>query len=145
MPRASLNPQIVLGLRCDLQRLRLRSPVAVMSSLFSTIEVTRQVFFRSPLSFAIVNLKPIVPGRTPCFPVFHARQPRDNTLTMSRLISATFPAVVHGISAQMSWSSRRGQSDASPNCKPMSSHLLCLQCSASDVSLSMHMTLMLSL
>jgi bis(5'-adenosyl)-triphosphatase len=30
--------------------------------LFSTIDVTRQVFYRSSLSFAIVNLKPIVPG-----------------------------------------------------------------------------------
>ncbi|PBL04280.1 hypothetical protein ARMGADRAFT_910883 [Armillaria gallica] len=32
------------------------------SLLFSTIEVTRQAFYRSSLSFAIVNLKPIVPG-----------------------------------------------------------------------------------
>lgn len=33
--------------------------------LFSTIEVTKQAFYRSStaLSFAIVNLKPIVPGR----------------------------------------------------------------------------------
>jgi bis(5'-adenosyl)-triphosphatase len=31
--------------------------------LFSTIEVTRQAFYRSSLSYAIVNLKPIVPGR----------------------------------------------------------------------------------
>lgn len=30
--------------------------------LFSTIEVTRQVFYREALSYAIVNLKPIVPG-----------------------------------------------------------------------------------
>ncbi|KAF8846166.1 HIT-like protein [Paxillus ammoniavirescens] len=30
--------------------------------LFSTIEVTRQVFYRTALSYAIVNLKPIVPG-----------------------------------------------------------------------------------
>jgi len=30
---------------------------------FSTIEVTKQAFYRSSLSFAIVNLKPIVPGR----------------------------------------------------------------------------------
>lgn len=35
-----------------------------MSALFfSTIEVTRQAFFRSSLSYAIVNLMPIVPGR----------------------------------------------------------------------------------
>ncbi|THH20484.1 hypothetical protein EW146_g860 [Bondarzewia mesenterica] len=31
--------------------------------LFSTIEVTRQVFYHTSLSYAIVNLKPIVPGR----------------------------------------------------------------------------------
>ena len=31
--------------------------------VFATVEVTRQVFFRTPLSYAIVNLKPIVPGR----------------------------------------------------------------------------------
>ncbi|EDR15877.1 uncharacterized protein LACBIDRAFT_301288 [Laccaria bicolor S238N-H82] len=31
--------------------------------LFSTIEVTSQAFYRSSLSYAIVNLKPIVPGR----------------------------------------------------------------------------------
>ncbi|KIK07365.1 hypothetical protein K443DRAFT_673619 [Laccaria amethystina LaAM-08-1] len=30
--------------------------------LFSTIEVTGQAFYRSSLSYAIVNLKPIVPG-----------------------------------------------------------------------------------
>lgn len=30
---------------------------------FSTIEVTKQAFYRSPLTYAIVNLKPIVPGR----------------------------------------------------------------------------------
>jgi bis(5'-adenosyl)-triphosphatase len=31
--------------------------------LFSTIEVTKQAFYRTALSYAIVNLKPIVPGR----------------------------------------------------------------------------------
>jgi hypothetical protein len=31
--------------------------------LFSTFEVTTQAFYRASLSFAIVNLKPIVPGR----------------------------------------------------------------------------------
>jgi len=36
---------------------------AMSSVLFSTIEVTRQVFYRTSLSYAIVNLKPIVPGR----------------------------------------------------------------------------------
>jgi hypothetical protein len=43
----------------------IKSLVSTMSSaiLFSTIEVTRQVFYRTSLSYAIVNLKPIVPGR----------------------------------------------------------------------------------
>jgi bis(5'-adenosyl)-triphosphatase len=31
--------------------------------LFSTIEVTRQVFYRTSLTYAMVNIKPIVPGR----------------------------------------------------------------------------------
>ena len=31
--------------------------------LFSTIEVTSQAFYRTALSYSIVNLKPIVPGR----------------------------------------------------------------------------------
>jgi hypothetical protein len=34
---------------------------------FSTFEVTRQAFHRTALAYAIVNLKPIVPGRT-CSP-----------------------------------------------------------------------------
>ncbi|KAG0704412.1 hypothetical protein DFH29DRAFT_997709 [Suillus ampliporus] len=36
--------------------------------LFSTIEVTRQAFYRSTLSYAIVNLKPIVPGHVLVIP-----------------------------------------------------------------------------
>ncbi|OCH87480.1 diadenosine hydrolase [Obba rivulosa] len=35
---------------------------------FSTIEVTRQVFYRSSLTYAIVNLKPIVPGHVLVIP-----------------------------------------------------------------------------
>jgi bis(5'-adenosyl)-triphosphatase len=35
---------------------------------FSTFEVTRQVFHRTALAYAIVNLKPIVPGRTSARP-----------------------------------------------------------------------------
>jgi len=35
---------------------------------FSTIEVTRQAFYRSSLSYAIVNLKPIVPGHVLVIP-----------------------------------------------------------------------------
>ena len=41
-----------------------RSLSATMSNLlFSTIDVTRQAFYRTSLTCAIVNLKPIVPGR----------------------------------------------------------------------------------
>ncbi|KAK7695335.1 hypothetical protein QCA50_002526 [Cerrena zonata] len=36
--------------------------------LFSTIDVSRQVFYRTPLTFAIVNLKPIVPGHVLVIP-----------------------------------------------------------------------------
>jgi hypothetical protein len=36
---------------------------AVVPLKFGTFEVTRQIFFRSKLSYALVNLKPIVPGR----------------------------------------------------------------------------------
>lgn len=35
---------------------------------FSTIEVTRQAFYRTALSYAIVNLKPIVPGHVLVIP-----------------------------------------------------------------------------
>ncbi|KAJ7083612.1 diadenosine hydrolase [Mycena belliarum] len=38
------------------------------SLLFSTIDVTRQAFFRSSLTYAIVNLKPIVPGHVLVIP-----------------------------------------------------------------------------
>ncbi|KAL7419678.1 Dinucleoside triphosphate hydrolase [Cryptotrichosporon argae] len=37
--------------------------------LFSTFDVARQVFFRSPLSLAIVNLKPLLPGHVLVIPV----------------------------------------------------------------------------
>jgi hypothetical protein len=45
--------------------------------IFSTFEVTRQAFHRTALAYAIVNLKPIVPGRTyrraaPILPSLHA-------------------------------------------------------------------------
>ncbi|KAF8167756.1 HIT-like domain-containing protein [Crassisporium funariophilum] len=36
--------------------------------LFSTFEVTNQAFYRASLSFAIVNLKPIVPGHVLVLP-----------------------------------------------------------------------------
>ena len=43
--------------------------------LFSTIEVTRQAFHRTALAYAIVNLKPIVPGRTSVYPTPHHTTP----------------------------------------------------------------------
>ncbi|KDQ63146.1 hypothetical protein JAAARDRAFT_29147 [Jaapia argillacea MUCL 33604] len=52
---------------------------------FSTIEVTRQVFYRTAQTYAIVNLKPIVPGHVlvcPCRPV-----PRLADLDSSELTS----------------------------------------------------------
>ncbi|KAL0951699.1 hypothetical protein HGRIS_008375 [Hohenbuehelia grisea] len=36
--------------------------------LFATVEVTSQVFYRSSLSYAVVNLKPIVPGHVLVIP-----------------------------------------------------------------------------
>ncbi|KAF9270737.1 HIT-like protein [Marasmius fiardii PR-910] len=53
--------------------------------LFSTIEVTRQAFFRSQLSFAIVNLKPIVPGHVLVIPTRPV--PRLTDLNESELAS----------------------------------------------------------
>lgn len=44
---------------------RMDDPEIIMSRfLFSTIDVSRQVFYHSNQTFAIVNLKPILPGRT---------------------------------------------------------------------------------
>jgi len=49
-----------------------------MASLFfSTIEVTRQAFYRSSLSYAIVNLKPIVPGHVLVLPTRHVPRLAD--------------------------------------------------------------------
>ncbi|KAF8665422.1 hypothetical protein AX16_000441 [Volvariella volvacea WC 439] len=42
--------------------------MAGLKLLFSTFEVTRQSFYRSSLSYAIVNLKPIVPGHVLVIP-----------------------------------------------------------------------------
>jgi len=53
--------------------------------LFSTIEVTRQVFYRTSLSYAIVNLKPIVPGHVLVIP--HRPVPRLSDLTTPELAS----------------------------------------------------------
>lgn len=42
------------------------APITMTSTLpllFSTIEVTAQAFYRTSVTYAIVNLKPIVPGR----------------------------------------------------------------------------------
>ncbi|KAF5315865.1 hypothetical protein D9611_004944 [Ephemerocybe angulata] len=51
--------------------------------LFSTIEVTAQAFYRTSLSYAIVNLKPIVPGHVlviPTRPVQRIADLEDNEL-----------------------------------------------------------------
>lgn len=43
---------------------RLPPSIIIMSALFfSSFDVSRQAFYRSGLAAAIVNLKPIVPGR----------------------------------------------------------------------------------
>jgi hypothetical protein len=48
----------------DQAPLRLHPSMTTTTPLFfTTFEVTRQVFHRTPLAYAIVNLKPIVPGR----------------------------------------------------------------------------------
>ncbi|KAJ7248260.1 diadenosine tetraphosphate asymmetrical hydrolase [Mycena haematopus] len=47
------------------------------SLFFSTIEVTRQAFYRSSLSYAIVNLKPIVPGHVLVLPTRHVPRLAD--------------------------------------------------------------------
>ncbi|KAJ4485697.1 diadenosine hydrolase [Lentinula aciculospora] len=49
-----------------------------MSSLFfSSFEVTRQCFYRTSLSYAIVNLKPIVPGHVLVIPTRKALRLSD--------------------------------------------------------------------
>jgi len=53
--------------------------------LFSTFEVTRQAFHRTALSYAIVNLKPIVPGHVLVIPTRVV--PRLTDLTTSELAS----------------------------------------------------------
>ncbi|KAJ7263090.1 diadenosine tetraphosphate asymmetrical hydrolase [Mycena rebaudengoi] len=47
------------------------------SLFFSTIEVTRQAFYRSSLSYAIVNLKPLVPGHVLVLPSRHVSRLAD--------------------------------------------------------------------
>ncbi|KAK0208659.1 diadenosine 5',5'''-P1,P4-tetraphosphate asymmetrical hydrolase [Desarmillaria ectypa] len=59
------------------------------SLLFSTIEVTRQAFYRSSLSFAIVNLKPIVPGHVLVIPTRVVRRLTDlNDTELSSLMTS---------------------------------------------------------
>ncbi|EIN13858.1 diadenosine tetraphosphate asymmetrical hydrolase [Punctularia strigosozonata HHB-11173 SS5] len=53
--------------------------------LFSTIDVSRQVFYRSSLSYACVNLKPIVPGHVLVIP--NRPVPRIADLNASELAS----------------------------------------------------------
>ncbi|KAJ7078506.1 diadenosine hydrolase [Mycena epipterygia] len=60
-----------------------------MTLFFSTIEVTRQAFFRSSLSYAIVNLKPIVPGHVLVLPTRHVSRLADLSVPeLTSLMSA---------------------------------------------------------
>ncbi|KAG7452204.1 HIT-like protein [Guyanagaster necrorhizus] len=57
--------------------------------LFSTVEVTRQAFYRSSLSFAIVNLKPVVPGHVLVIPTRVIHRLTDlNDAEISSLMSS---------------------------------------------------------
>jgi len=57
-----------------------------MTSLFfSSIEVTRQAFYRTSLTYGIVNLKPILPGHVLVIPTRHV--PRIADLTAPELTS----------------------------------------------------------
>ena len=43
-------------------RVQMFRTLTTMNLVFSTIDVSRQVFHRTALTFAVVNLKPLVPG-----------------------------------------------------------------------------------
>ncbi|KAF4573295.1 hypothetical protein EYR40_003624 [Pleurotus pulmonarius] len=60
--------------------------------LFSTVDVTRQAFYRSPLSFAIVNLKPIVPGHVLVIPTRVVTR-------MTDLTEAELSSLMHSVQA----------------------------------------------
>lgn len=60
--------------------------------LFSTIDVSRQVFFHTTQSFAIVNLKPIVPGRKFLFDFCDGR----SHLTYDQMFSSAQDASSNG-------------------------------------------------
>jgi hypothetical protein len=49
---------------------RLGVHTVMASVLFSTIEVTTQVFYRTSFAAALVNLKPLVPGRASLKPAY---------------------------------------------------------------------------
>ncbi|KAH9950973.1 diadenosine 5',5'''-P1,P4-tetraphosphate asymmetrical hydrolase [Amylocystis lapponica] len=58
--------------------------LAMSSLFFSTIEVTRQAFYRTALTCAIVNLKPLVPGHVlviPTRPVLRLADLNSDELT----------------------------------------------------------------
>ncbi|KAI9750454.1 MAG: hypothetical protein M1815_001783 [Lichina confinis] len=54
-----------------------------MATHFASFNVTSQVFYRTSLSYALVNLKPLVPGHVLCCP--HRRVARVRDLTGSEL------------------------------------------------------------
>ena len=59
------SPPLFLGS----DQLRYTNLTMTTPLIFSTFEVTRQAFHRTALAYAIVNLKPIVPGRTSAAPI----------------------------------------------------------------------------
>ncbi|KAH8111851.1 diadenosine 5',5'''-P1,P4-tetraphosphate asymmetrical hydrolase [Phellopilus nigrolimitatus] len=60
--------------------------------LFSTIDVTRQAFYRTPHAYAIVNLKPIVPGHVLVIPTRVAPRLADLSSTE---VASLFTSVQH--------------------------------------------------
>ncbi|TFK30188.1 diadenosine 5',5'''-P1,P4-tetraphosphate asymmetrical hydrolase [Coprinopsis marcescibilis] len=71
--------------------------------LFSTIEVTAQSFYRTALSYAIVNLKPIVPGHVlviPTRPVPRLADLNDSELaSLMRSVNRVGTIVEHAYGA----------------------------------------------
>ncbi|KAF5392496.1 hypothetical protein D9757_002321 [Collybiopsis confluens] len=60
-----------------------------MSLFFSSFEVTRQCFYRSSLAFAIVNLKPLMPGHVLVVPTRNVSRLADlNESELASLMSS---------------------------------------------------------
>lgn len=91
----------------------------VMSKiLFSTIEVTRQAFYRTPLTCAIVNLKPIVPGRTYVLVTNH----RQLVCLLSILLALVHPPSACRCACHPK--TRRASSTRSGRCRARGTHVV---------------------